>query len=352
MALTLTCRPYTLQFKFDAGTSRGVLTSKTTWIMEVRDSVRPGTCGLGEAGPLKGLSPDDLPDLPGRLGQLEADFNNLGLEADDLDLEAVLDALISGNLPAVRFGLESALLDLLNGGKRVYFDNGFVRGEQAIPMNGLIWMGTPAFMAAQLEEKLKEGFTTIKLKIGAIGFDEECALLAAVRERFTAKQITLRVDANGAYTPEEAPARLARLAEYDLHSIEQPIRAGQPEAMARLVRESPVPVALDEELIGIKEYREKRRLLEAIRPHYIILKPSLTGGFQHTREWIALAAEMRIGWWITSALESNIGLNAIAQFTAGFENPLPQGLGTGQLYRTNFPSGMVTEKGFLVTKLP
>ncbi len=347
MSLLLSFVPHTLKFKFEAGTSRGVLTSKTTYVATVRDHEFPEVYGVGECGPLKGLSPDDLPDIEDILSELSRSFNRLSLGPEGWEPADLLDRLVSRAYPAARFGLETALRDLQNGGRRVYFDNDFSKGKQSIDINGLIWMGTPAFMEEQIEAKLASGYKTLKMKVGAIDFEQECRLLEGIRKRFSANEIILRVDANGAFQPGDALRKLERLAVFDLHSIEQPVAKGQPELMARLVRESPLPIALDEELIGIVSEPERRKLLEIIRPPYIILKPTLLGGFAETRRWIAIAEEMGIRWWITSALESNIGLNAIAQFTAEFTNPLPQGLGTGQLYENNFASGLRIENGRL-----
>ncbi|ODS78910.1 MAG: o-succinylbenzoate synthase [Cytophagaceae bacterium SCN 52-12] len=347
MSLLLSFAPHTLKFKFEAGTSRGVLTSKTTYIATVRDHEFPEVYGVGECGPLKGLSPDDLPDLERILSELAVNFNRLSLGPEGWDYAELLDSLVSLQYPAVRFGLETALCDFQNGGRRVYFDNDFSKGKQSIDINGLIWMGTPAFMEEQIEAKLASGYKTLKMKVGAIDFEQECRLLEGIRKRFSAEEITLRVDANGAFQPGDALRKLERLAAYDLHSIEQPVAKGQPELMAGLVRESPLAIALDEELIGVVSQPGKRELLETIRPPFIVLKPTLLGGFAETRQWIAIAEEMGIRWWITSALESNIGLNAIAQFTAEFANPLPQGLGTGQLYENNFGSGLMIENGRL-----
>ena len=234
--------------------------------------------------------------------------------------------------------------DLAMGGKRKFYDNYFTQGNP-IPINGLIWMGKVDFMRQQIIAKLENGFTCLKLKIGAIDFATELELLASIRQEFSADEIEIRVDANGAFTPETALEKLQRLAEYDLHSIEQPIKQGQWEQMALLCEHSPIPIALDEELIGINQTKEKQELLDVIRPQYIILKPSLVGGFRASQEWIAEAEKRNLPWWITSALESNIGLNAIAQFTANTNNNLPQGLGTGQLYTNNIPSPLEVEAG-------
>lgn len=347
MSLLLSFVPHTLRFRFEAGTSRGVLTSKTTYILTVRDYEYPEVYGVGEAGPLKGLSVDDVPGFEEALLEISKNFNRAGLGIGGWEVAEIVEKLVPVQFPSIRFGLETALLDYRNGGRRVYFDNGFSRGERVIPINGLIWMGTPGFMAEQIEAKLEAGYTTLKMKVGAIDFEQECRLLEGIRERFSKEEIALRVDVNGAFTAADALRKLERLAAFDLHSIEQPVRAGQPGLMAELVREAALDIALDEELIGVFSSTGKKALLEAINPPYIILKPTLLGGFAQTEEWIRLAEGMGIKWWITSALESNIGLNAIAQFTARFDNPLPQGLGTGQLYHNNFESGLMIEKGTL-----
>ncbi len=347
MPLKIVFQPHTLRFRMEAGTSRGVLTEKTSWIIRITDSEEPGVEGLGECGPLKGLSVDDLPDFQQQLTAICDQFNQMDLEVFPFNLGIILDQVVPVHLPSARAGIEMALLDFMNGGKRIYFDNKFARGEAGIPMNGLIWMGSYEHMISQIEKKLDEGYTTIKMKVGAIDFEQECRILKAVRARYSPQEITLRVDANGAFANDQAMIKLQRLAEYQLHSIEQPIRAGQPDCMAELCEISPIPVALDEELIGISDYRQKFALLKKIRPPFIILKPTLLGGFRHTKEWIEIANRLDIAWWITSALESNIGLAAIAQFTASFDNRMPQGLGTGQLYHNNFPSPLETRSGYL-----
>jgi len=349
MSLKANYVKYTLHFKFEAGTSRGVLTQKDSYYIRISDDENPAVVGLGECGPLKGLSPDDRPDFEAQLSEICAVFNGLDLQLFRWNIPIILSQLISNQLPSIRFGFETAMLDFINGGQRIVVDNEFAHGNKAIPINGLIWMGSREVMHRQIEEKLAAGYTTIKLKIGAIDFDQECELLEAIRTRFSADQITLRVDANGAFHPDDAMPKLERLAQYDLHSIEQPIRQGQVELLTELCRQTPVPIALDEELIGHTEYVDKFRLLKKIQPQFIILKPTLLGGLHHCDEWIETAGRLGIGWWITSALESNIGLNAIAQYTAQFKNSLPQGLGTGQLYHNNVDSPLVIEKGFLKT---
>lgn len=347
MPLQVHYQPHNLQFKFEAGTSRGVLTEKTSWFVMVYDDAEPSVMGVGECGPLKGLSIDDRPDFEDKLQEICQSFNRLDLEIYAWNISIILEQLVGNQWPSIRFGFESAMLDYLNGGKRILFPNSFVEGQSSIPINGLVWMGTRDFMVRQVEEKINAGFDTIKLKIGAIDFEQECAILAHIRQHFSAKEITLRVDANGAFDDSNVRERLKKLAEFDIHSIEQPIRPRQLELMAELCETSPVPIALDEELIDNFDYAAKRKLLKNSKPQYIILKPTLLGGFDATREWIETAHRLEIGWWITSALESNVGLNAIAQFTAEFDNPLPQGLGTGQLYHNNIDSPLQIEKGYL-----
>lgn len=347
MSISITPIPYTLQFKFDAGTSRGVLREKKIWILQLTDSNQPQVTAYGECGPLAGLSIDDIPDFELQLQRVCTHFNESNVNATLADIPTIVNTYVPNYLPSVRFGLETALYDYCYGGKQLIFPTTFTSQQEGIPINGLIWMGAKDFMLSQIKDKLAQGYTTIKLKIGAIDFAQECELLSFIRAQFSPAEIELRVDANGAFSPTIVQERLAKLATYSLHSIEQPIKAGQLTDMQLVAAQSPVPVALDEELIGIRTYEEKRQLLTTIRPPYIILKPSLLGGFQQTSEWISLANELQIGWWITSALEANIGLNAIAQFTAQFAIQMPQGLGTGQLYHNNFPSPLTIEKGHL-----
>ncbi len=334
---------HTLHFTFEAGTSRGVLTQRDTYFIKLWHTDNPQQVGIGECSPLRGLSIDDVPDYESRLAEICDQINKGGFVLS----EDTIFSQIGNAWPSIQFGLETAWADWQNGGKHLLYDNAFSRGETGIEINGLIWMGNEAFMRQQIDAKLETGFRCLKLKIGAIDFDAECALLASIRQHYSPNQITLRVDANGAFVPNEALAKLQRLAQYELHSIEQPIKAGQVEAMAQLCAATPLPIALDEELIGVSERKTREELLQVIRPQYIILKPSLVGGLQHSREWIELAEKQNIGWWITSALESNIGLNAIAQFTASLRNPLPQGLGTGQLYHNNIASPLEIRNGFL-----
>ena len=348
MALQMAWHPHTLDFTFAAGTSRGVLREKKTWYLKLWDTDHPETFGLGEAGPLVGLSIDDRPEITQELDRLAELLNGLtSWPQTEAEVIAQVALWVDPAWPSIRFGLETALLDLNHGGQRIIYPGPFTEGKASQIINGLIWMGDAATMERRLEEKLEQGFTTIKLKIGAINFEDELRLLSIARQRFDASELTLRVDANGAFHPNEAIEKLNRLAEYDLHSIEQPIAVQQWDAMTELCQQSPIPIALDEELIGVHERVDRIRLLERIRPPYIILKPTLVGGIGSTREWITLAEERNIGWWMTSALESNVGLNAIAQLTATYQSPLPQGLGTGQLYHNNIPSPLTQAHGHL-----
>ncbi|GHB64942.1 o-succinylbenzoate synthase [Persicitalea jodogahamensis] len=352
MSLLIQYQPYVLKFKFEAGTSRGVLTQKTSWLVKITDEEQPGTEGYGECGPLPGLSIDDGADFETKLAEICGLFNSLDLEVFPFNLPIILDQLIPAGLPSIRFGIETALHDFMNGGQRVLFKNDFSKKAQGIVINGLVWMGPEEFMQRQIEEKLAQGFTTIKIKVGAIDFAQECRVLESIRCRFSAEEIELRVDANGAFAAGEVQDKLSCLSKNHLHSIEQPVAVGQPELMAQLAALSPIPIALDEELIGKMDYMEKFSLLKTIHPQYIILKPTLLGGFQQCREWIEIAQRLSIGWWITSALESNIGLNAIAQFTAQFDTILPQGLGTGQIYENNFASPLTIRDGKLFANGP
>lgn len=317
--------PRTLHFKQPAGTSRGVYTTRRVWYLHLTSDSQPGREGIGECAPLPNLSCDDLPHYEQLLSSLCQEAAQSGIDYERLR-----------PYPSILFGLETAFRHFERGTASLW-DTPFSRGEQGIPINGLIWMGSYTQMLAQIEAKMQADFRCIKLKIGAIHFEEELSLLKMIRRHFSAKEIELRVDANGAFSPAEALEKLKRLSELDLHSIEQPIRAGQWDSMAHLSQLSPLPIALDEELIGVHSTSRKKELLETIHPQYIILKPSLHGGLRGSQEWIAAASQLGIGWWITSALESNIGLNAIAQWCATLHNPLPQGLGTGALFTDNIP---------------
>ena len=314
-----------LHFKQPAGTSRGVYTTRTSWFVRLREDGREG---VGECAPLPDLSCDARADYAEVLDCFCVDLCRTG----QLDDEALRD------YPSMRFGLETALLALQHG--NLLFDTAFSRGEQGIPINGLVWMGRYDEMLQRMEEKLEQGFRCVKLKIGAIDFEQEMDLVKRIRERFSFHEVELRLDANGAFPFDEALYKLELLSQYVIHSIEQPIQAGQWSLMAELCCESPLPIALDEELIGINDPDMKAYMLNIVKPRYIVLKPSLHGGMAGCREWIEAAREQRIGSWITSALESNVGLNAIAQFASdvyGDGITMPQGLGTGQLFTDNIP---------------
>jgi len=328
-------KKYILNFKRPSGTSRGVMTEKETWFLILEEK---GKKGIGECGILRTLSADDRPDYEEKLQWV---CENIHLGKDKL-WESLLE------FPSIQFGVEMAFQSLESENPFVLFPSEFTKGKKNIPINGLVWMGEPEFMKAQIEEKLAQGFNCMKLKIGAIDFDKELELLRFIRQNYDAKTIEIRVDANGGFTSNEALIKLNQLSEFELHSIEQPIQKKQTDSMSELCKLTPFPIALDEELIGIFNYVEKEELLQKIKPQYIILKPSLIGGIRGSSEWIALAEKYNIGWWITSALESNIGLNAIAQWTFLKNNPMPQGLGTGGLYTNNFDCPLEVKNGELI----
>lgn len=317
----------TFHFKHPAGTSRGIYTTRKSWLVTLKSA--DGKEGMGECAPLPALSCDCLPDYEERLHHFCQQLTETGsLPVEEMRI-----------YPSMMFGLETALLHLQQGNPAL-FDTPWSRGEEGIPMNGLVWMGRIDEMMARIQQKLDEGFRCIKLKIGALGWKEESAMLQRIRRDYGKEEVELRVDANGGFTPEEVQGVLEELAAFDVHSIEQPIMAGQWDAMERLCSRSPVPIALDEELIGCHTKNERARLLDCIHPSYIVLKPSLHGGMHGVREWIMLARDRGIGSWITSALESNVGLNAVAQLAASVYGPsisFPQGLGTGMLYTDNIP---------------
>lgn len=325
-------KKYILDFKRASGTSRGVLNQKETWFIILKEHEK---LGVGECGILRGLSADDVPNYEETL--------KWTCENIHLGKRVLHEKLIA--YPSIQFGVEQAFLSLESEHPFELFPSNFTINQASIPINGLIWMGDEGFMLEQIQQKLAEGFSCIKMKIGAIDFDTELKLLASIRKKFSKEQIELRVDANGAFSPENALEKLKQLAEYDLHSIEQPIKAGNFSEMKLLCKKTPLPIALDEELIGVFDHDEKVALLQIIQPQYIILKPSFVGGFRGSQEWITIAEKNNIGWWITSALESNIGLNAITQWTYTLDSKLPQGLGTGSLYTNNFESPLTVENG-------
>ncbi len=315
--------PYTLHFKETAITSRARMLTKDTYIIKVWDDASPEIVGWGECPLFRGLSAEDTPDYEAILTEACRNIS---------DLEGM------PQISSIRFGFEMALNDLASGGTQKFYSSSWAKGETTLKINGLIWMGDRDTMARRIEDKLRAGFKCVKLKIGGIDFEKELELLRLIRNRFSPEEIELRLDANGAFTPDNALERLTRLAEFQIHSIEQPIKAGQINEMARIAALSPIPVALDEELIGFYSNDYKHRLLNKIAPSYIILKPSLCGGFKETDRWIDIALEKGIGWWATSALESDLGLAAIGQWVSLRDPEMPQGLGTGQLYTNNIKS--------------
>lgn len=327
-------RPYTLNFKRASGTSRGVLHTKDTYLIEIESN---GEFGYGEAALFKGLSVDDVPEYETML--------QWACDHIDEDPGLLLKQLVK--FPSIQFGLETALRSLSQDNPFVLYPSDFTTSSDAIPINGLVWMGDFNFMRSQIKEKIEQGFTCVKMKIGAIDFNQELKLIADIRNEFSSTDMELRVDANGAFGPKEALEKLKRLSEFDIHSIEQPIKPRQWEAMAELCQQSPLPIALDEELIGVFKEKEKERLLSAINPQYIILKPALVGGFSGSENWISIAEDKGIKWWITSALESNLGLNAIAQWTYSLNTKVTQGLGTGGLFTNNFKSPLLVKNGNL-----
>jgi len=331
--MKLSWKKYTLRFKQPAGTSRGVLRTKDSYFLvaEYKDKIALGECGL-----LRGLSADDRPDYESTLNWLcknpDRPFSELYGELTEF--------------PSIQFGLEMLLKDLKSTNHEL-FPSDFTQGNSGQPINGLIWMGDYDFMLKQVSERLEKGFRVLKMKVGAIELEKEMAILKHIRDHFNTKELELRVDANGAFKPGEALGILNRLAEFEIHSIEQPIAKDNWEEMARLCEQTPVPIALDEELIGLFEKAKREQMLRTIKPQYIILKPSFIGGFKGSEEWIALASDYNAGWWVTSALESNFGLSAIAQWNFSLKNPMPSGLGTGSLYTNNIPSPLHIKAGEL-----
>lgn len=325
---------HTLKFKQPSGTSRGVMTTKETWFIKITNQKKTG---IGECGILKGLSIDDR---NGYENQLKYICKHIELGKNQL-------LNLSKEWPSIQFGIEQAFLSLKSKHPFELFPSKFTEKKDFIPINGLIWMGTNEFMRAQIKEKIEAGFDCIKMKIGAIDFDTELNILKSIRKEFSKNDIELRVDANGAFETNEALEKLKQLSEFDLHSIEQPIKPKQFNEMAKLCESSPLPIALDEELIGVFDFEEKKKILNHIKPQFIILKPSLVGGYLASQEWINAAKTFNINWWITSALESNVGLNAIAQWTYTLKNEMPQGLGTGGLFTNNFDAPLIVKNGTL-----
>tara|TARA_Y200000002_G_scaffold107706_2_gene88113 strand:+ start:1982 stop:3031 length:1050 start_codon:yes stop_codon:yes gene_type:complete len=313
---------HNLKFLVPGGTSRGILHNKPTWYIKIFHSNNTNLYGMGECGPINGLSLDDYKEIPYKLKEVVKNINDIS----KIDLS---------QFPSIQFAYENALKDFYNGGERVIFKNTFIKGRP-IKINGLIWMGNKEFMLKQITQKLEEGFSCLKLKIGAIKFEEEISVIKSIRSKFSSDYLEIRVDANGAFKTKDIFEKLEQLADLNIHSIEQPIAINQWKEMKEICHLSPIPIVLDEELISIRNNKEE--LLELLKPQYLVLKPTLIGGFKKTDEWIKLATKKNIKWWITSALESNLGLNAIAQFCSEYKLDLPQGLGTGKLFSNNISS--------------
>jgi o-succinylbenzoate synthase len=330
--LSLEYKPYTLHFKFIAGTSRGIMTQREVWFIRICDTSELSQGGIGEVAPLFGLSVEDISKVPSRLAELstEIEFFNT---PQNIEESFELARHLGVGFPSIQMGLEMALLDLVQSDTKKWFSSPYIESKRAININGLVWMGNPSFMREQIQEKISAGFDCIKLKIGALDFEQEIEILKFLKS--LSSEISVRVDANGAFLTRDAKKKLELLNDFDLHSIEQPIKKGQWDQMKKLTLQSKVPIALDEELIGIPSDVDKVHLLDYLQPAFVVLKPSLLGGFAETSKWITYAEERDIGWWVTSALESNIGLNAISQFVGQFKTSMAQGLGTGQLYHNN-----------------
>jgi o-succinylbenzoate synthase len=343
-------KKHTLNFRFLAGTSRGVLRHKDSYFIKVSQDKGAKLCAWGECAPLRGLSVENFASLEQKIADVCDYINHHEISFEDEAAAYTLAAqLADEQWPSLRFGLETAFLDYFHGCDRKIMDNPWSESPfQPISINGLVWMSDKQHMLEQLKSKLAEGFSCIKIKIGAIGFEDEIALLKFIRQHYSAEEITIRVDANGAFDEKDVFRKMDALAQYAVHSIEQPVPPAHFTLMRKLCAQSPLAIALDEELIGVNGFSRRAELLDEIRPQYIILKPSLLGGMEACREWIRLAEERNIGWWMTSALESNVGLNAIAQFTATYQPKIPQGLGTGQLYHNNIDSPLLISNGHLM----
>jgi o-succinylbenzoate synthase len=355
MALKASFQKRTFHFDFAARTSRGSMREKHSWFVKIWDEPAPEIFGTGECGPLPGLSMEDISMMETVLSQTMEKINSGKFETPPpfagklLPLNQWLTAHLGNNFirnnPSLTFAMESAILDLEHKGTHVMFDNSFMKGVP-IPINGLVWMGGLDFMLQQVEIKIRDGFKCIKVKVGGLDFEKECDILQYIRRKYFRENIEVRLDANGAFKPDEVMYKLKAFSRFDIHSIEQPVRPGW-QGLPQLCTDSPIPIALDEELIGVVEPKAKEELLDRIKPAYIILKPTIHGGFFSCDEWITLAEHRKIGWWITSALESSIGLNAVSQFAAQYPVSLAQGLGTGAIYKDNIASPLEVKKGQL-----
>lgn len=333
---TYSLQKHELKFKVPAKTSRNTFTTRTIFLITLKN-IQTSQEGIGEASPLSLLSVDDVPDYQSILEKKLKEFCQMGS----------LDQLSLAPYPSIRFGIETALLNMTADSEGVIFNTDFTSRKKTMPINGLVWMNGAATMYDEAIQKIQAGFNVIKIKVGALDFDEECRLLEKIRQQYSAFKITLRVDANGAFAPDDALEKLNDLKRFELHSIEQPISAGHWDWMQKISSESPIDIALDEELIGLNVYEEADKMIKHIKPTYLILKPNLIGGLSLSDEWIKCAQRRNVGWWATSALESNVGLNAIAQWVSKYDNPLHQGLGTGSLFANNLPSRLKIEQGHM-----
>lgn len=347
MALQASYTKRTFHFAFNARTSRGAIKQRDSWFLKIWDTANPDVFGFGEAAPVAGLSGEKPGDVHDQFENIVNKINNHEKLPTAGTIQDIQSAFGSLNLSSsVYLAVETAFLDYFNGGKRIIFNNDFHKGKP-LEINGLVWMGGLDFMLQQVSIKVDEGFTCIKLKIGGLNFEKELDILQFVRRKYFRDQITIRLDANGAFKSDQVMNKLVGLSTYDIHSIEQPIKPGSP-FLAELCQKTPIPVALDEELTGIKTKAAKEELLDRVKPQYLVLKPTLHGGFLGCAEWIETADARKIGWWLTSSMESNVGLNALAQFAAQYTNPLPQGLGTGMIFKDNIPSPLEVQKGKLL----
>jgi O-succinylbenzoate synthase len=341
MSLRATLHKKTFHFRFEARTSRGVMKDRVSWFIKIFDPSDPEKFGLGECAPLVGLSPELNENFETQLGALVQLFNDAGIAkaCGTLDeVRGLIESKLSSfaAMSSAVFALETAMLDLFNGSTRLIFRSSFTEGKP-VPINGLIWMGGMDFMLQQIEIKIRDGFRCIKLKVGGLDFEKECDVLQYVRRKYFRDNITIRLDANGAFRPDDVLYKLNELSKFNVHSIEQPLKKGS-ELLPEICARSPIPIALDEELLGITNNGDRSALLKRVKPQFIILKPGLHGGLAASAAWIGEARKDNIGWWLTSALESNVGLNALAQFVGQYPIEIPQGLGTGELYDDNFQS--------------
>ncbi len=345
MGLQASFSKRTFHFSFNARTSRGTMKQRDSWFFKVWDSGNPEVFGMGEASPVSGLSVEKASDVHQQLTQVATSLQSIPASTK-WTLDEVHERFGKTSLSSsVYLALETALLDFTNGGRRMIFDNAFVKGNP-VDINGLVWMGGLDFMLQQVSIKIEEGFTCIKLKIGGLNFEKELDILQFVRRKYFRDQLTIRLDANGAFKSDQAMYKLMDLSQYDIESIEQPLKAGSA-FLPELCKKSPIPIALDEELHGLHTKVAKTEMLDRVGPRFLVLKPTLQGGFFGCREWIQLADERKIGWWITSSMESNLGLNALAQFASQYPLPRAQGLGTGTIFNDNIPSPLHVEKGKL-----